>query len=246
MTIEHHPEEAKLAAFAAGQLDLGQRVAIATHLRGCPRCREWVCEMERFGGELIEDSRPADLSAGALETVLGRLDEPAPPPVLRRPPTRGAPPELPDFARRYPFGEWRSLTPWVRMRPIHLPEPGPTRLFLLSAAPNTKLIQHEHTSLEMTCVLRGAFRHDGGRYGPGDFDQGDEVDRPRAARRGRRGMPVPCGDAGRSSLEGPLGGPRASVRAAVTRPGLPARPDAAFEIAGASVLAAGSCVFVSA
>ena len=52
MTIEHHPEEATLAAYAAGVLDLGQRVALATHLRSCPRCRDWVRAMEQLGGAL--------------------------------------------------------------------------------------------------------------------------------------------------------------------------------------------------
>jgi putative transcriptional regulator len=35
------------------------------------------------------------------------------------------------------------------------------------------VIEHAHTGLEMTCVLAGAFRREGERYGPGDFDFGD-------------------------------------------------------------------------
>jgi putative transcriptional regulator len=173
MTIEHHPEEATLAAYAAGALDLGQRVALATHLRACPRCRAWTRAMERVAGAFIADSPPAEMRADALERTLARLDEPPPPAVPIARETADAPPELPDFVRRYAFGPWRFVAPRVRMRPIHLPEPGPTRVFLLKSAPNTKLLDHEHTGLEMTCVLRGAFRHDGGRYGPGDFDLGD-------------------------------------------------------------------------
>ena len=175
MTIEHHPDEATLAAYGAGVLDLGQRVAVATHLRACPRCREWVRAMERVGGEIVETSAPAVMSENALEYVMARLGEPAPPPVARPVETADAPAELPDFVRRYAFGEWRFVAPKVRVRPIHLPEPGPTRVFLLKSAPNTRLLEHEHTALEMTCVLRGAFSHDGGRYGPGDFDFGDET-----------------------------------------------------------------------
>ena len=53
MTIAHHPDEDLLAAFAAGGLDLGQRVAIATHLAACESCREWNRAMERVGGALI-------------------------------------------------------------------------------------------------------------------------------------------------------------------------------------------------
>jgi len=175
MTIEHHPEEALLAAYAAGVLDLGQRVALATHLRGCPRCRAWVRTMERIGGKLVEDSAPAEMSGDAIERALAHLDKP-PPPVPPRPAeTADAPRELPNFVRRYAFGAWRFVAPRVRMRPIHLPDPSPTRVFLLKSAPNTRLLGHEHTALEMTCVLQGGFSHSGGHYRPGDFDLGDET-----------------------------------------------------------------------
>lgn len=174
MTIEHHPEEETLAAYAAGALDLGQRVALATHLRACARCRNWVGAMERFAGALVADSPQAELSADALAKTLARLDEPAPPAPPKAQETVDAPPELPAFVRRYAFGPWRFVAPRVRMRPIVLPEPSPTRVFLLKVAAGARLIEHQHTALEMTCVLRGAFRHAGGRYGPGDFDLGVE------------------------------------------------------------------------
>ena len=174
MTIEHHPEEAMLAAYAAGIIDLGQRVALATHLHSCPTCRAWVRAMERAGGAFLADEPPAEMAADALDRTLARLDEPPPPASRPTPEAPDAPIELPAFVRRYAFGPWRIVAPRVRMRPIHLPEPGPTRVFLLKSAPNTALLEHEHTALEMTCVLSGAFRHDGGLYGPGDFDLGDE------------------------------------------------------------------------
>ena len=46
---------------------------------------------------------------------------------------------------------------------------------MLKSGPGTKMLQHTHTGVEMTCVLSGAFRQDGSRYGPGDFDLGDET-----------------------------------------------------------------------
>ena len=174
MTIEHHPEEAMLAAYAAGVLDLGQRVALATHLHACPRCRAWVSAMECVGGEVLAESPPADMAADALERTLTRLDEAPPPPaplVAARP---SAPPELPAFVKRYAFGDWRFVAPRIHMRPIRLPHSSPTRVFLLRAAANMRLIPHDHTALEMTCVLRGGFRMDDRHYGAGDFDFGDE------------------------------------------------------------------------
>ena len=37
------------------------------------------------------------------------------------------------------------------------------------------MLEHTHTGIELTCVLRGSFSHEGGRFGPGDFDFGDET-----------------------------------------------------------------------
>jgi putative transcriptional regulator len=37
------------------------------------------------------------------------------------------------------------------------------------------MVPHSHTGVEMTCVLAGAFRHEGGYFGPGDFDLGDDT-----------------------------------------------------------------------
>ena len=46
---------------------------------------------------------------------------------------------------------------------------------MLKAAPGTKLPHHKHLGYEWTCVLEGAFEHELGRYGPGDFDEADET-----------------------------------------------------------------------
>ena len=75
-------------------------------------------------------------------------------------------PGLPDFVRRYRFGAWRRVAPFVHMRPVELPNPGRTRLFLLRSAPGTKMLPHTHTGLEITCILTGAFQQDGSRFGP--------------------------------------------------------------------------------
>ena len=173
MTIAHHPDEDLLAAYAAGSLDLGHRVAIATHLAACESCRDWVRAMEQVGGALIADMAPAALAEGALARTLARIDEPPPPAPAARPVCEDAPESLPRFVKGYEFRPWRRIAPGIAMRPIRLPEPGSTRVFLLKAAGGTKVIEHVHTGLEMTCVLAGAFRREGERYGPGDFDFGE-------------------------------------------------------------------------
>jgi putative transcriptional regulator len=173
MTINHHPDEAMLAAYAAGTLDLGQHVAIATHLASCANCRAWARSLERVGGALLDGLPPAVLADGALERALARLDKPALASAPAAAVTPEVPAQLPRFVRSYAFGPWRWVAPRVSMKLIQLPEVSPTRVFLLKSAPGTRLLQHEHTGLEMTCILSGAFAHQGGRFGPGDFDLGD-------------------------------------------------------------------------
>jgi len=177
MTIQHHPSDSLLTAFAAGTLDQGQHVAIATHLVACPKCRSWMHTMEHVGGAILTGLPPAAMSSEALASVVARLDDPMETAAPAPKPARSAIdeiPGLPKFMRRYPAGDWRWIAPRVYLRSIVLPEASDTRVFLLKSGAGTKMLQHSHTGLEMTCVLAGAFTHEGGRYGPGDFDLGDD------------------------------------------------------------------------
>ena len=61
----------------------------------------------------------------------------------------------------------------LHLLPLHVPETGDVRVFLLKAKPGVKFLPHRHTGVEMTCVLMGSFSHDDARFGPGDFDLGD-------------------------------------------------------------------------
>jgi putative transcriptional regulator len=177
MSINHHPPEAMLAAFAAGTLDHGQHIAIATHLVSCQQCRRFRRAMEEVGGAVVEGLEPAVMSSGALEKVVSQLSRSNPTTAKVAPVTvpEAEIPGLPTFLRRYSFGGWRWVAPSVHVRPIVLPHASDTRVFLLKAGPGTKMLQHAHTGLELTCVLSGAFRQEGAHFGPGDFDFGDDT-----------------------------------------------------------------------
>lgn len=177
MSIEHHPSDPMLAAYAAGTLDHGQNVAVATHLVSCPRCRGFMRSMEHVGGWVLTSLPPASMSSDALAKAEARLNEPVPSAMAELSPTVSETevPGLPKFVRRYRFGNWRWVAPSVHLRPITLPYESDTRVFLLRSGPGTRMLQHTHTGIEMTCVLRGAFSQDGARFGPGDFDLGDET-----------------------------------------------------------------------
>jgi putative transcriptional regulator len=177
MSIEHHPPDSMQAAFAAGTLDHGQHIAIATHLVSCAHCRRFARSMEQVGGAVLDRLQPAAMSSRALAEVEARLNEPARPAAKQVAPSLSETevPALPQFVRRYRFENWKWIAPSVHLRPIVLPYASNTRVFLLRSGPGTKMLQHTHTGIEMTCILSGAFRQDGAHYGPGDFDLGDET-----------------------------------------------------------------------
>ena len=178
MSIEHHPTDSLLAAFAAGTLDHGQHVAIATHLVSCPQCRAFMRSMEQVGGAVLTSLPPAAMSNGALAAVEARLNEPERP-AAADDDTHGARDRSSWICRNSCVATGseigNGLRPPCICGPSCCPMPSDTRVFLLKSGPGTKMLEHAHTGFEMTCVLSGAFSQDGGHFGPGDFDLGDET-----------------------------------------------------------------------
>ena len=120
MTIQHHPSDELLTAFAAGTLDQGQHVAIATHLLGCSHCRGWMHAMEHVGGKVLADLAPTAMSRDAFARIEARLHEPV---QATKPAARSVRASLDDvaglpaFVRRYPAGPWKWIAPRVHLRP---------------------------------------------------------------------------------------------------------------------------------
>jgi putative transcriptional regulator len=173
MNVTHHPSPELLAGFAAGTLDAGEHLAVAVHASGCPACRRLVRAVEGVGGSTLEAIEPAPMKAGAFEAVMARLDQSSPP--LRPSTESPADDALPGILKRYRIGRRRWVAPGVSMRPIELPGRSSSRAFLLRSEPGTHMLEHTHTGVELTCVLQGSFSHEGGRFGPGDFDFGDDT-----------------------------------------------------------------------
>lgn len=176
MTISHHPPEDLLADFATGALGQAEHLVVAVHVTGCARCRGFVQAIEQLAGAALEDADPAPMAPDAFDAVMARiharptLDAPRPKPASAAP----AHQDLPEVLRHCRIGKRRRIAPGVSLQPIELSGPGKARAFLLQSAPGTRMLEHTHTGTELTCVLKGSFSHDGGRYGPGDFDYGDD------------------------------------------------------------------------
>ena len=176
MTILHHPSASTLGAFASGTLDEARAVVVAAHLSLCPHCRNAVMGFEHLGGALLDAAPAAPMSAGALERTLARAEAA---PVAAVPAAVGAArvdaeTGLPAPLANYALGSWRSIGRGVQWRSVDVASDEAVRVFMLKAAPGTRLPRHKHTGTEWTCVFEGAFRHDLGRFGAGDFDEADE------------------------------------------------------------------------
>ena len=177
MSIACHPTEDLLLGYAAGTLDFGEHIVLATHILACSHCRSFVGTMESTGGALLGDLAPEAMADGALERITAQLNDPLPvqgPPPL--PHTRLLEMEgLPAFVRRLPAEPWHWVAPGLHIQRLKPAAASPTRVFLLKAKPGIRLLPHGHEDTELTCVLTGSFSHDGKHFGPGDFDCGDSA-----------------------------------------------------------------------
>lgn len=176
MTISHHPPEDLLADFAAGNLEEAHQLVVGVHVAGCARCARFVQAIEQLAGASLEDVEPVPIAPDAFDRVMSRIHET--PQVTAAPPlTSVTDPNLPPALRKYHIGKRRRVAPGLSMQPIELSGAGNARAFLLRSAPGSRMLDHTHTGTELTLVLEGSFSHEGGRFGPGDFDYGDdEVD----------------------------------------------------------------------
>lgn len=168
----HHPDPDLLLAYAAGTLNEGVSLVLATHLALCPRCRAEVARLEEVGGALLTGGDTATISDDLLSGVLARLDSPVP--VIAPKRTRPAPgprPVLPEPLRSYIGGDldrvrWRRTIPGLHEADIAC-RGGSVRMMRIRSGMG--MPQHTHGGDEFTLVLQGGFSDAGGHYLRGDF-----------------------------------------------------------------------------
>jgi putative transcriptional regulator len=161
--IRHHPSEETLGLFALGGLRAGARLVIAAHLERCDRCRREVGRIETAAGSLMGAEEAAAMAPDALARALERLNE--------RPPAAPEPFELTAAVRR---GAWLPAGPGLWFKPLSRYAERSERLYLIKARAGTPLPRHGHNGCERLIVLEGAFKDEGGDYGPGDVAESDE------------------------------------------------------------------------
>jgi len=179
-----HPDHDMLAAYAAGTASEGVSLLVAAHGTYCAACRAEVARIEALSAALMR-ADDAEAVPPALEAVLARLDDPAPPaaapgaafapdPVLPRPVVEAAGAPLSQI-------RWRFVMPGVSRCDIASADD--EQVSLLRVRPGCGVPAHTHTGLEATLVLSGALDDRGALFGPGDVTLAGAGDdhHPRAA-----------------------------------------------------------------
>lgn len=175
MSITHHPPADILGDFTSGALSEAEHLVVAVHLATCTACQRFVRMMGQLTGAALADAT-APAAPGAFEVIMVGIDHRAKSVAADAPP-RPTDPELavlPEPLQRCEIGTRRWLAPGLTTWPIALAPAGRSRAFLLHGQPGTKLIQHSHTGNELTCVLKGSYTDQNGRYQTGDMDFADD------------------------------------------------------------------------
>jgi putative transcriptional regulator len=167
MTVQHHPDDALLLAYAAGGLDAAMSLILAAHLTFCAACRRLVAGQEMIGGFLLDDIPPVAMDGDALTRMMARLDEPAAP-EPKQPSNDNTPAPL-----RAVLGHDLAQVRWRKLGPdlgyVTLYRQGPVAVRLLRGAAGTDVGRHGHRGMEYTLVLRGGYADTTGSYAAGDF-----------------------------------------------------------------------------
>lgn len=192
----HLPPEEMLLEYAAGTLPEPLALLVASHLTLAPESRREVLVLEDVGGAMLEDLEPAELSSGALDAMLARLDEEdrggdggevcAANASARTAVTAGKPRPyraresgiiLPAPLRAYIDCDsdrlpWRERSSTVAEYEV-LPGYPDFRTRLLRIRAGAKVPSHTHEGREYTLVLDGSFSDEGGRFERGDVEVAD-------------------------------------------------------------------------
>ncbi|WP_243367773.1 ChrR family anti-sigma-E factor [Microvirga solisilvae] len=176
MSAKHHPSDETLLRYAAGTLEPGPALVVATHLELCPACSDKARTFEAVGGAMLDDLPPTEMAHDALDKVLSRIDaEPrhaSPKPAARRPAVLDGF-VLPDALKGCDIGPWRWRGPGVHMSRVVIPDAPKASVMLIKVGAGRRLPHHGHTGTEYTLILKGSFTDDGVRFARGDIEEAD-------------------------------------------------------------------------
>ncbi|WP_417320919.1 ChrR family anti-sigma-E factor [Emcibacter sp.] len=162
-----------ILSYAAGGLDQGHALLVATQAAMRPEIRRKVSEAEAVGGAFLETSKAVPVNDGLLGKILERLPDVEPEEHIQ-----DDIPSLPAPLADY-LGcglddlDWRFMGPGLKNVRLWT-GPHDERLWLLRAKGGITIPEHGHRGVEMTLVLRGSYHCGNETFLPGDMDMSDD------------------------------------------------------------------------
>jgi putative transcriptional regulator len=171
--IKHHISDDLLMGYAAGALPQAFDLVVATHVSLSDDARARLAGFEELGGIVLSDLEEAEIDEDSLEQTLARI---AGTPVEKKPvvPSNGI---FPEPLQKIVGGDegavkWRSLGTGAKQCVLHSEDGASARLLYIPAG--QAMPEHGHRGMELTLVLKGAYRDETDRFGRGDVEFADE------------------------------------------------------------------------
>ena len=169
--IKHHLNDELLMAYSAGTLPEAFNIVVATHISMCDECRARLEALDAVGGALVETGDAVDVAGDCYDRVLAMIGGGAP--EQQEPVTSAFPSPLASYLpERESDIAWRAAGMGVRQSILKTSKAASVRLLHIPAG--AAMPDHGHHGTELTLVLRGAFRDETDRFGPGDIEIADE------------------------------------------------------------------------
>lgn len=171
-TIRHTVPDDLLMGYAAGALPQPFDLVVATHVSLNDDARVRLAGFEAVGGAMLEEMDEAALEGDSLEQTLARIagTNREVLPAVRR----GI---FPEPLQRIVGGDeeavtWKGLGMGVKQAVLCADGEATARLIYIPAG--QAMPQHSHRGMELTLVLKGAFRDDDGVFARGDIEVADQ------------------------------------------------------------------------
>jgi putative transcriptional regulator len=171
--IRHHIPDDLLMRYAAGALPQAFDLVVASHVSLNDEARARLASFEELGGVVLSDMEEAQLSEDSLERTLARIAETG----ERATPKVAAQSVFPAPLREVVGGDahdvkWRSLGNGAKQCVLHAQDGVSARLLLIPAG--QAMPEHGHHGMELTLVLKGAYRDESDRFARGDVEFADQ------------------------------------------------------------------------
>jgi putative transcriptional regulator len=174
VSTAHKLKDEWLLSYAAGALNPGRSLMVASHLAYHDDLQNTVADGEAIGGALLNSMAEADVNDTVFDQLMSRIDQN---PVAEvKPITSGSSP-YPEALTDFIDGDvnslkWHFMGPGMQQTRLWT-GPNDERLWLLKARGGVMVPEHGHNGEEWTLLLKGSYNTAFGDFGVGDIDIAD-------------------------------------------------------------------------